>query len=281
VPGSLATAQRQALARLLGAAAYEVIPLRDAWEQVEGLPRSTTLTVTALPAKGLETSVELAARLRAAGFPTVIHLAARMVRDRADLARLIGMLRDAGVDRAFVVGGDARAPGSYPDALSLLRELGELGHHFKAIGIACYPQGHPLIDDETLLQVLRDKAGYADSMTTQLCFDARALQRWLTARRSEGLTLPVDIGIPGAIQTARLLQVSARIGVTDAGRFAARYGTLVARLLRPGGYRPDALLGDLAPTLADSAAGVRGLHVFTFNQVTATEAWRRRYLSRL
>jgi hypothetical protein len=31
--------------------------------------------------------------------------------------------------------------------------------------------------------------------------------------------------------------------------------------------------------LADPDAGVRGLHVFTFNQVQATASWRGRFLA--
>ena len=115
-------------------------------------------------------------------------------------------------------------------------------------------------------------------MTTQLCFDASALSSWIQARRRDGLTLPVDIGLPGAVDAPRLLRISMRIGVTDAARFVSKQGGLLTRLLRPGGYRPDRLLRDLAPTLADPAARVRGLHVFTFNQVEQTEAWRRGYL---
>ena len=54
---------------------------------------------------------------------------------------------------------------------------------------------------------------------------------------------------------------------------------LVSRLLRTGGYRPDRLLRDMAPMLADPAASVRGLHIFTFNQVERTEGWRRAQLA--
>jgi hypothetical protein len=45
-------------------------------------------------------------------------------------------------------------------------------------------------------------------------------------------------------------------------------------LLRPDGYKPSELLGDLATQLpADSA--VTGIHLFTFNEVAATFEWVR------
>ena len=37
-------------------------------------------------------------------------------------------MEGAGVDRAFVVGGDAKEPGDFVDGLSLLREMAEIGH---------------------------------------------------------------------------------------------------------------------------------------------------------
>ncbi len=52
-------------------------------------------------------------------------------------------------------------------------------------------------------------------------------------------------------------------------------------LLAPGGYRPDGLLDALAPLVADPAAAVTGLHMFTFNEVRSTEAWRAQYLATL
>lgn len=273
--------ERDALRRMLAAAKLEILPLRAVLDEVTRLEPGTTLAVTASPSKGLDASIAFAAGLRAAGRDVVVHLAARMVRDRVHLAELLGKMRDAGLSRAFVVGGDAPQAGDYPDALSLLRELAELDARPTEIGIGCYPQGHGVIPDQVLAAALLEKAPYADYMTSQLCFDANALAAWLAARRAQGLDLPLDVGIPGAVDTARLVRISARIGVRDAARFAAKQGGLLARLLRPGGYRPDGLLRELAPTLADPAAGVRGLHVFTFNQVDRTQRWRRGFLAEL
>jgi len=275
----LQPAERDALARLLASPKYEVLPLSGLDEQLDALPAGATLAVTASPAKGLETSLEVGERLRRAGFAVVIHLAARMVRDGQHLRDLLDRMRDAGIDRAFVVGGDARQPGAYADALSLLRDMAEAGHHLTEVGITAYPQGHPAISEQALEAALAAKSPYVQYMTTQLCFDAEALSRWIARQRRAGNRLPVDIGIPGAVEATRLLRISTRIGVADAARFVTKQGWLVARLLRPGGYRPDRLLRDLAPTLADPAAAVRGLHVFTFNQVRQTAAWRGNLLS--
>ena len=173
-----------------------------------------------------------------------------------------------------------RSPAAYVDGLALLRELAEIGHPFRHVGIPAYPQGHAFIADGPLLDALRAKAEFAQYMTTQLCFDPAAISTWLAARRAEGLMLPVHVGVPGVAEPQKLLALAARIGVADTHRFLAKNIRFVARLVRSGGfYRPDALLEGIAPTLADPAANVTGFHLYLFNAVEVTEGWRRAKLA--
>lgn len=269
---------RAAVAHVLASPTFELVPLRNALDQAAFLPPGATVSVTASPAKGIEATVALCEQLQAAGFRAVPHLSARMVRDRAHLCDLVAWLEGANVRRAFVVGGDEKEPGAYPDGLSLLREMAEIGHPLGEIGIPCYPQGHAFIADRLLLESLRAKATFASYMTTQLCFDPATIGAWVSARRAEGIELPVHLGIPGVAEPHRLLAIAARIGVADTHRFLSKNVKFVARLLRSGGfYRPDGLLEGLAPVIADPAAGIVDLHLYTFNAVAATEAWRQQY----
>ena len=279
---SLAPPAREALARLLTAPTFELIPLKTSMAQAAFLPAGSTVSVTASPAKGIEATVALCEQLQAAGFRAVPHMSARMVRDRAHLVDLIAWLEGAGVDRAFVVGGDAKEPGAFPDGLSLLREMAEIGHPLSEIGIPAYPQGHAFIADGPILDALHAKAPFASYMTTQLCFDPGAIATWIAARRAEGLRLPVHVGVPGVAEPQKLLAISARIGVADTHRFLVKNVRFVTKLVRSGGfYRPDGLLEGLAPHLADPTAGIVDLHMYTFNAVDAFESWRRQYLAKL
>jgi methylenetetrahydrofolate reductase (NADPH) len=279
---TLAPPAREALARLLTAPTFELIPLKTSMAQAAFLPAGATVSVTASPAKGIEATVALCEQLQAVGFRAVPHLSARMVRDRAHLVDLIAWLEGAGVDRAFVVGGDAKEPGDYVDGLSLLRGMAEIGHPLSEIGIPAYPQGHAFIADGPLLEALHAKAAFASYMTTQLCFDPGAIATWIAARRAEGLRLPVHVGVPGVAEPQKLLAISARIGVADTHRFLVKNVRFVTKLVRSGGfYRPDGLLEGLAPHLADPTAGIVDLHMYTFNAVEGFESWRRVYLAKL
>jgi methylenetetrahydrofolate reductase (NADPH) len=279
---ALSAAERAALDRVLADPTFELIPLKNAREQAAALPRGATVSVTASPGKGIEATVELTIELEKAGLRAIPHLSARMIRDRAHLAELLSRLTDAGVDRAFVVGGDANEPGEFLDGLSLIRAMADLGRLPADLGVPCYPQGHPDITDDALLQALRDKAPFAQYMTTQLCFDPKAIGAFVAARRAEGNTLPIKIGLPGVAEIPKLISISARIGVKDASKFILKNARFVGALLRSGGtYRPTSLVEKLAPLIADPVANVLGFHVYTFNNVPATVEWRDRQRSSL
>ena len=272
---------REVVAELLQAPTFELIPLKDAMDHTAFLPSGARVSVTASPVRGIEPTIALAERLQAAGFRAVPHLSARTIRDRAHLNDIVARLKDAGISRAFVVGGDAKEHGAFPDGVSLLRAIDGMGRPLSEIGIPGYPQGHPFIADGPLLHALHEKAAYANYMTTQLCFQPRATRSWIVARRAEGIALPVQIGVPGAMEAHRLLAISARIGVADP-RFLTKNLRFVARLIRSGGsYRPDGLLEALAPHIADPATGITGIHLYTFNAVEAMERWRQRFLTGL
>jgi methylenetetrahydrofolate reductase (NADPH) len=279
---TLTPSNAAALASVMRSPTFELVPLKNALDQASFLPPGARVSVTASPAKGIEATVALCEQLQARGFRAVPHLSARMIRDRSHLSELIAWLEGAGVDRAFVVGGDAKEPGAYPDGLSLLRAMAEIGHPLAEIGIPGYPQGHAFIADGPLLEALHAKAAFASYMTTQLCFDPGAIASWLAARRREGNTLPVHVGVPGVAEPHRLMAIGARIGVADTHRFLVKNTRFIARLIRSGGfYRPDGLLEGLAPHIANRTSGIVDLHLYTFNAVDITETWRSAYLERL
>jgi methylenetetrahydrofolate reductase (NADPH) len=181
----------------------------------------------------------------------------------------------------FVVGGDAKDRGEFHDALSLLRAMDELGHPFLQIGVPAYPEGHPDIPDGVLLATLLEKQRYASYMTTQMCFDPEAITGWIPPLREQGVGLPIHLGVPGVAEITKLMRVAARIGVADSARYLKKNRKIIGRLLSPGSFGPDALLEGLGTAVADPAAAIQRLHVFTFNEVGATAAWQQRMLSEL
>ncbi len=278
---TLTEAQRAAIRRVLEDPVFELIPLKNVLDQAEFLPAGATVSITASPAKTLEDTLDLAEELQRLGFVTIPHLSARMTRDRAHLESVMERIAHLGIDRAFVVGGDAEFTGEFYDAESLLDAMAEIGHAIGEIGIGSYPEGHHVFDDATAMAALHAKQRYATSLTTQMCFDGDAITDWLKMIRAEGIEMPAYLGIPGVAERLRLMKIAARIGVGQSARFLAHNKRLIRTFVQPGGYSADELLEDMADTLAAGWANIVGVHIYTFNQVDTTERWRREYLAAL
>jgi methylenetetrahydrofolate reductase (NADPH) len=253
---------------------FEILPVGRGEHEAEQLRTPLHLTVTCSPKHGPDHTVEAAKRLSASGHAVTVHIAARMVRDRAHLDELLGAMAAAGFDDLFLIGGDADPPvGLYTAAGDLLPLVAEHPRRPRTIGIAGYPEGHPLISDEELDRVLLEKSKLADYMTTQMCFDPEAVRRWIARQRERGIALPVLIGIPGKVHRTRLLELSVRIGVGPSLAFVRKQRGLRSLLTRSS--TADKLFDALAPTLDDPQLNVAGFHYYTFNRLVDTWQWQR------
>ena len=270
------------MVRLLANARYEVLPTASIEEVVlEHLATDLELTITASPSKGLEATLDLAERLTGHGFTTVPHLAARMVRDRAELSEICDRLTGKGITKVFVPAGDADPPGGYPDSLSMLEDLADLGRPFAHVGITGYPESHPTISDDLTIQSMWDKRRYATHVVSNLTFDPSVLSAWVKRMRARGITMPLLLGLPGPVDRTKLLSMAGKIGVGESTRFLNKHKGTFARLAAPGGFTGEKFLQKCAAELSAPEMGVEGVHVFTFNQVAETEKWRAALLDQL
>jgi methylenetetrahydrofolate reductase (NADPH) len=268
--------------RLLQHTRYEVLPTATIEDKLlEHVPVDRTITVTASPSKGLEPTLDLTERLTGHGYVAIPHLAARMVRDKAELSEICDRLTGKGITRIFVPGGDADPPGAYPDALSMLEDLAALGHPFAHVGITGYPESHPTIADDLTIQSMWDKRRYATHVVSNLTFDPGVLTEWVRRMRKRGITMPLLLGIPGPVDRAKLLSMAGKIGVGESTRFLAKHKGTFARLAAPGGFTGEKFLRKCAAELGAPEFGLEGLHVFTFNQVAETEKWRTELVEQL
>lgn len=257
---------------------FEVIPLKSLDAALKALPAGSRVSVTASPVKGQQATNEITEQVMAMGHVAIPHISARLVPEKADTRRLAAWTRSTGVKTMFLVGGDAVTPGAYFDAPSFLHDFLECDHGVETIGVTSYPHGHPLIPDVKLHEALHAKqamlaaAGLSGYCSTQMCFDAKRIERWLRRERAAGLKLPVHLGIAGVVDRGRLLTMGTRLGIGPSLRYLRKNRAAVTRLMTTTSYDPDDLLVQLSPCLEE--LGVTGLHVFTFNQVAATAAWQ-------
>ena len=262
---------------------YEVIPLPGVAERVlKHIPKEVELTVTASPTKGLSPTVELT------GFANCRRLPGSAAPVRAfDLRRfpperyLLPAARSRRERRVCNRGRRPETRRRFAGSVDLLAALSEMGTGFDQVGIGGYPERHPLISDETTVQAMNDKLPYATYIVSQICFQPRLIESWVHKVRDRGVQLPIYVGIPGSVSMTKLMRISGSIGLGDSARFLKKYGNRFLRMLLPGGYTPDSLVAELAPQLNDPWSNLRGFHVYTFNELERTEAWRQSMLKRL
>jgi methylenetetrahydrofolate reductase (NADPH) len=265
--------------KMLKSARFEVIPMKGVVEEAVTLPAGSVVTVTASPRKGIEATFTLSEELARRGFRVVPHLTARQVRDKSHLHEIVDRLSAGGFEDVFIIGGDITEPvGTYDSSSALIADMVVMGNRPRRIGVAAYPEGHPLINREALMQALKAKQPFANYMVTQICFDPQIIGKWLADVRANGITLPVYIGIPGILKRSKLLEISLRVGVGDSTRFLKNHLGMVARLLQHDMYNPDNLVKKITGLTRDQV--VAGFHIYTFNQCLSTKLWREKALKR-
>jgi methylenetetrahydrofolate reductase (NADPH) len=270
--------------RLIAEARYELIPMKSVEGQIEHVPEGSTVSVTCSPAKGLQPTLDLTARLIDRGLEAVPHLSTRLTEDRAHVARLATFCKNHALREVFLIAGDAPQPvGSYEGVVPFLRDFLDCDHGVGRIGVTAYPDGHALIPHSMLHEALHAKqtllaeAGIAGFASTQMCFDVDQWKRWAAGERAAGLTLPLHLGVPGVIDRAKLLTMGARLGIGSSMRFVKKNSSTLLRLFSPSGYDPSKVISPLAKVAGD--LGIEGLHLFTFNNVEATAAWQAKQLA--
>lgn len=253
---------------------FEVIPLPGVEEDVVShLPSRARVTITSSPRQGQPATIDLACALSSRGMVAVPHLAARSIRDTAELARILEVLSEAGITELFVIAGDRQQPvGDFSGSLALLTAISDLDESF-TVGVGGHPEGHPFRGEDEALQELAEKSEYASYLVTQMCFEAAPLLAWIRRLREQGISLPVRPGIAGPVGLGRLLRIGSRVGVGASLRMLSSQSSGIRRLVTPGTWSPEVLLDDLTEAYADPAYGLEGAHLYTFNALTETARW--------
>jgi len=262
---------------------YEILPLPGIVDDVLAhVPPPVKITVTASPTRGLEATLRIVETLASRGYAAVPHLAARLIRDGEQLEDTLARLEAAGIREVFVVAGDARRQaGEFADAAGLLTAIGDFRARYHEIGISGYPESHQFISDEMTIEAMFEKEPMATHIVSQICFDPNVIAAWVRRVRERGTLLPIWIGVAGAVSNRRLMHMAVRIGLGESARFLRAHRGWLRAFSRRGHYTPTKLLDELAPSFADPAARIGGIHVYTFNELQRTERWRLKLIESL
>jgi len=259
---------------------------QDARDIAALLPAGTPVYVNHLPRHRLLDTLPTLAAVRAAGLEPVPHIAARRIRDRAELQTFLARAAgEANVRKALILGGDeSDAAGPYADGAALIREgrLADAG--LREIGLPGYPEGHPAIPSARLEQAFTEKLGLAAAqglgryVVTQFSFAPARVIEYCAGMARSAPDVPIYVGLAGPTNPVALLRFAQRCGVSASLRALRAQGLDAVRLVTH--TDPADQLAALAHYCAVHAdCNVVGVHLFTFGGVTAAAGWMNRYIA--
>lgn len=243
----------------------------------EVLASGSQIYLSAPPGRSHADLFEAAAHVKSAGFDPVPHIAARSFENEKQLAEFIARLRgEADVQSALVIAGDKPVPaGIFVGALDII-DTGLLQKHgICRLGISGYPEGHPKIDDQTILEALRAKIKSAQQqnlsvhVVSQFCFDANHIANWINSLRVHEIDVPIRFGVAGPANTSGLLKHALRCGVRAS--FSVALSGRACKMLNE--VTSDSLIHDVLSRTRLFGCHQVYPHIYSFGGLTRTVVW--------
>ena len=246
------------------------------------LPPNTRVYIAHIHGTPIEDMVRTARRLTDEGFQVMPHFPARIIKDKSQLGEWISRYQDeAGVTQGLLLAGGMSSPvGTFKDSMQIL-DTG-LFDNFKHLHFAGHPESNRDIDpdgsDEMVMQALHWKKAFSErtnahvAITTQFCFESAPVIAWANRLATEGINLPLHIGIAGPAKLHTLIQYSLSCGVGASIRVLQRRAKDVTKLLLP--CEPTNLLLELATHKAHHPnSSIEQVHFFPLGGIQANANW--------
>ena len=249
------------------------------------LPAGTPVYVNHLPRHRLPDTLPTLIAVREAGLEPVPHIAARRIESAEQLAMFLKRaVRDAGVQKALVIGGDVpEARGPYGDGAAVIRSGLLSAAGLREIGIPGYPEGHPRIPSATLERAFAEKLSLLAEQSlgryvvTQFSFAPARVVEFCTGLARTAPNVPVYVGLAGPTNPVSLLRFAQTCGVSASLRALRAQGLDAVKLVThtdPG----DQLSAVARYCASRQDCNVVGIHVFTFGGVAPAVQWMNRRL---
>jgi methylenetetrahydrofolate reductase (NADPH) len=244
------------------------------------LDPGTEVSLAWIPRTNPMDMIAPAASLKRAGHIPVPHVGARHLESAAQLQRLAGRFKDAGVDRILIIGGDRAQPAGPFDSSLAVMQTGV----FQRIGITRmavggFPEGNPHIPQKILDEALEQKVSLARneglrlSIVTQFCFKAEPVIAWVRGVRARGIDVPIRVGLAGPAGLLTLMRYAVRCGIGESLHVLKENPAFAKILVERG---PESIIRGLAASIGEGDSrqlGIAGLHFYIFGGFRKTMDW--------
>ena len=250
----------------------------------EILPQNTRVYIAHIEGVPINEMVETAKRISKEGFNVMPHFPARIIKDKNTLEDWIKRYQDeAGIEQALLLAGGVTKPhGDFESSMQLVEtELFEK-FNFKHLHFAGHPEGNKDIDydgssknvDEALSwkQKFKERTDINLALTTQFCFEADPVIDWADSLKSNGISIPIHIGVAGPAKLQTLIKFSIACGVGPSLRVLQKRAKDVKKLLLP--FEPNDFLETLAEHKKENPSfNITNVHFFPLGGINVNASW--------
>ena len=274
------------LKKFISGYSIEVVP--NSASKIESfkeiLPTNTRVYIAHLETENIATMVATAKRINDEGFAVMPHIPARIIKNQATLTDWISMYQnEAGVNEALLLAGGSTKPvGDYDSSMQLIESglFDKAG--FKRLHVAGHPEGSKDIDPDGSMknvsealswkQEFSNRTDASMAIATQFCFDATVVKKWADDIKTDGIDLPIHIGIAGPAKLQTLLKFSVECGIGASMKILTKRAKDLTKLLLP--YKPTQMLNDLAEHKSkDPKLNIEQVHFFPIGGIKQTTDW--------
>ena len=250
----------------------------------EILPQNTRVYIAHIEGVPIDEMVETAKRISGEGFNVMPHFPARIIKDKNMLEDWINRYQgEAGIKQALLLAGGVNQPyGTFESSMQLVEtELFEK-YNFKQLNFAGHPEGNKDIDNDDTSQNVeaalawkqkfKERTDASIALTTQFCFEAGPVIEWANSLVSNGIDIPIHIGVAGPAKLQTLIKFSIACGVGPSLRVLQKRAKDVKKLLLP--FEPNDFLEALAEYKnANPNFNITNVHFFPLGGINVNASW--------
>ena len=242
-------------------------------ENIENLwPKNTRVYIAHLEGTTIEDMLVTAKRIKSASFIPMPHFPARIIKDNKVLEDWINRYSEIGVNEALLLAGGVDRPlGNLSNSMELLSTGLFEKYGFERLHVAGHPEGNKDIDpngsDINVMNALKWKQDYSKdtnakiSIATQFLFESKPVIDWANKILSNGITLPINVGIAGPAKLQTMIKFAIACGVGPSLRVLERRAKDITKLLFP--FEPTNILTELADYKENNPnTNIEGIHFF-------------------
>ena len=242
-------------------------------ENIENLwPKNTRVYIAHLEGTTIEDMLVTAKRIKSASFIPMPHFPARIIKDNKVLEDWINRYSEIGVKEALLLAGGVDRPlGNLSNSMELLSTGLFEKYGFERLHVAGHPEGNKDIDpngsDINVMNALKWKQDYSKdtnakiSIATQFLFESKPVIDWANKILSNGITLPINVGIAGPAKLQTMIKFAIACGVGPSLRVLERRAKDITKLLFP--FEPTNILTELADYRESNPnTNIEGIHFF-------------------